>query len=239
MENFKIKLAKLTVSVRCIYPETKEFCKDYISDGAPDIEVNITPEHNLAEQNLSLEKVSLKLAEQLAVYRQIAERLPYFKSAVFHGAVISYNGRAIMFTAPSGTGKTTHIRLWKKFLGSKVGIVNGDKPIISFDGGSPSAFGTPWSGKEGWQKNVSAPLSAICIIRQAKENKIQRLEVGEALGSIMKQIYLPKNSEALNLTLDLLDKLLLSTPIYLLDCDISEQAVKTSFEALTNEEYKK
>ena len=140
-----------------------------------------------------------------------------------------------MFTAPSGTGKTTHIRLWKKFLGDECEIVNGDKPILHIENNETIAFSTPYAGKEGYQNHSFAPLKGICLIRRGEENKIERVNAGEYISEIVKQIYMPFEPLQAIKTLELLDNMLRSIPLYVLYCDISEQAFRTSFNAMNAE----
>jgi hypothetical protein len=124
-------------------------------------------------------------------------------------------------------------------------IVNGDKPFISLESVDGSAlitakvYGTPWAGKEGWEKNRSAELNGICFLQRGKENKIRKLEPSECLNYLFNQVYLPKDPVALDMTLELADLLTKNVPLYLLECYISEEAVKCSFEGMSGMEYKK
>ena len=94
-------------------------------------------------------------------------------------------------------------------------------------------YGTPWAGKEALERNTSAPINAICILKQSKTNNIARLSQSEALSHLMRQVYMPHNASALGITLGLLGKLLEKIPIYLLQCDISDEAFYTSFNEIT------
>ncbi len=232
MPNFKILLSDLKVQIEHKYDYMPQFCKDYISQfDACDILATATEETINKEKEL-VPAAPVEACEILCIYRAIAEQLPQFDRFVFHGAAIEYDGEAYLFTAPSGTGKTTHINLWRKHLGDKVNIVNGDKPIIKV-GETPVVYGTPWAGKEGFQRNVSAPLKAVCILKQGAKNNIVRLTTAEALKHLMRQIYLPQDTTSLSKTLQLLGVLLEKTPVYLLECDISKQAFETSFNEMT------
>ena len=111
-------------------------------------------------------------------------------------------GGLFALAMPRGTGKTTHINLWRRNLGDNVRMINGDKPIIQV-AENAIVYGTPWAGKEGYNRNVSAPIKAICILKQGKTNNIVKLGIGDALNSIMKQVYMPKNPESLSKTLSL------------------------------------
>lgn len=95
------------------------------------------------------------------MHRKISKILLLHKRLFIHTwAAITYKNYAYIFCAPSGTGKTTHISLWKKFLGKDVGIINGDKPFLSFENENGqnriTVCGSPWAGKKLWQKNRSA-----------------------------------------------------------------------------------
>lgn len=87
-----------------------------------------------------------------------------YDAAVFHAALISFDGQGVAFAAPSGTGKTTHIKLWQRLYGDRVEIINGDKPLFTLRSGRFFASGMPWCGKENWGCNKTVPLKAICFI---------------------------------------------------------------------------
>lgn len=228
MQKIDILLADLKINIEHKYDYMSYLCKDYISQSdTPDIIAKADNAAILKEKEL-VPSAPIESCESLCIYRAIGERLPHFDRFVFHGAAIEYGGKAYLFTAPSGTGKTTHINLWKQYLGDKVDIINGDKPIIKA-GNISTVYGTPWAGKEGYQRNASAPLKAICILKQGKENKITKLEVAEAVNHLMRQVYLPSDSSALSKTLELLGTVIENTPVYILECDISKEAFETSF----------
>ncbi len=235
---FNMRLAGLNVNVQYRYDYLPRFCKDYLIDDALNIDIfaQTTDEKIIAEQQNGA-NAPLYSCESLCIYREIAEQLPLLSRFVFHGAAISYKDKAYVFTAPSGTGKTTHISLWQKYIGEGVGIVNGDKPIFHI-GDSTTVYGTPWAGKENFQKNTSATLGGICIIKRGTENKITKIQPFMVLPYIMNQVYMPTDRAAMDATMKLIDRLITTVPVYLLECDISEEAVKTSFTALTGEEYK-
>lgn len=183
-------------------------------------------------------------AEWQLAYDPVSRGMLRFNRLTFHGACVEFNGKAYIFTARSGTGKSTHIKLWRRYLGSPVNIVNGDKPIISIDNTSNGpdapiikACGSPWAGKERWQRNVQVPLGGICILRRGTDNTIRRASKQEALDELVNRIYLTTNEREAIKALDLLDQILAHVPIHVLSCDMSEAAVRTSFEGLTGERY--
>ncbi len=232
MPKLEILLADLKIQIEHEYQYMTQFCKDYLSEfDAPNIIASADKKSILKEKEL-VPNAPIESCESLCIYRAIAEQLPRFDRFVFHGAAIEYDGSAYLFTAPSGTGKTTHINLWRKYLGDKVDIINGDKPIIKVNE-TATVYGTPWAGKEGYQRNAQAPIGAICILKQGTTNNITKLEKSVAINHLMRQVYLPHNPSSLSKTLELLGSLIENTPVYMLECDISKEAFEASFNEMT------
>lgn len=238
MADFYIKLAEKNVNIQSSSPFAERFCADYLTqETAADITAKAERDEVLREMEEAEVKTTFDYAEILCIYRYIAEQLPLFERFVMHGAAIKYGDSAYIFTAPSGTGKTTHLRLWQKYLGDKVCVINGDKPILKIENDSAIVYGTPWAGKENLSTNTSAPLKAICILKRGKENKIYKVDPKQYFATLLNQIYLPKNEESARKNLELFSRLVGLVEFYVLECDMSEDAVKTSFEALTEQKY--
>ena len=238
MSNINIGLAEKIINIKTDSPFAERFCADFITNKTEvDIFAKAEKEEVLREIEEAEVRTSFDYAEILCIYRHIAEALPLYSRFVMHGACLKYGENAYIFTAPSGTGKTTHLRLWQKHLGDKVSVINGDKPILKIENGVVTVFGTPWAGKENLRSNDSAPLKAICILKRGKENKIYKVNPREHFATLLNQIYLPKNEAAARKNLELFSQLISIVPVYVLECDISETAVKTSFEALTGENF--
>lgn len=147
------------------------------------------------------------------------------KKAVIHSSYIVKNGKAVLFTAPSGTGKSTQASLWEKYADATV--VNGDKSLIFESDGIGYACGLPFSGSSGICKNVTAPLCAIVYLAQSKENKLIKLSVAEAVVSVIKGCYLPvENSAVSGLVIDSVGEICKSVPVYRLECLPDESSVR-------------
>lgn len=231
VKEITIQLAGLTVLVKHTLPNCEYLYENYLAQGEPDIIASASNDEEF-EQAQRVTHTSPEYAESLCIYRQIAEQLPFFNRFLFHGAAITFADKGYIFTAPSGTGKTTHIKQWKKYLG-EVGIVNGDKPVIAVEDNGVTVYGTPWAGKENFQRNRSASVAGLCFVQQGKTNSIRKIEPSECLMRLMRQTYLPESEDAAAKTLELLDSFVAKIPLYQLTCDISEDAVRCSFEAMT------
>lgn len=231
-----VRLAGINISVLSRSDYMERYCRDYLSSGEPLFKVFASEEKIKEEMQNASEPTTQNYAEALCIYREIAEKLPLYDRIVFHGAAIEYGAKAYVFTAPSGTGKSTHIGLWKDIFGDKVKIINGDKPILSLSGGVVTVHGTPYAGKERWQTNTSAPLGGICFLSQGKDNKIGPVKPKDAFTRLYLQTYKPYGKEAMEHTMSII-RALCTVPCFELSCDISADAVKVSFEALTKEKF--
>ena len=157
-----------------------------------------------------------------------------------HSSCISYRGQAVLFSAPSGTGKSTHTRLWKEFYPETV-IINDDMPalrILPNEAGEeiPYAFGTPWAGKTQTNENICAPVRAIVFLKQAKENAIRRVSGGEAAFLVLQGSRKPLLEDLMSASLDVAAKLMEKVPAYELSCTISREAVDLVRSELFGEE---
>ena len=180
-------------------------------------------------------QVSAGYAEGVCIYREICKRLPVeYGAYLFHSAVIEYKNEGFAFSAKSGTGKSTHIALWRKKFGPDVHVVNGDKPIMRFIDGELYAYGTPWCGKEGWQTNTKVAIKGLCFLERAENNAIRRIGADEAVMRIFHQILTPQDMETVDALFPLLDRTLREIPCYVLGCNISEEAAEVAYNGMTN-----
>lgn len=200
----KCSIAQFNIELRPKGKHLAGLCKKFISDfDTPDFLVELSDKEIFAEQAAGS---SYSYAEAVAACRKLALMLPKKDAFLLHGATFELEGKGICFLAKSGTGKSTHMLLWKRLFGEKLKIINGDKPIIRFENGQPLAFGTPWCGKEGLCENRGVPLTDICFITRSQQNKTVPLDKGEALGRLMSQIIIPSGSENILKIMTMLDK---------------------------------
>lgn len=233
MENV-YKFAGIPVLVKYRGRYLGEVCSDYLSDEEPIFEVLATDddlqyEREHAEENIEYSKSYL---EHTAVYRKFCEKAIDYNVVLCHGSVLEYNGDAYLFTAPSGTGKSTHTRLWREYFGEKVTMINDDKPLLRFEEDGVYAYGTPWDGKHHISCNKKAKLKGICFLKRATENKIYRIDQNDALPRLMNQIYRPRQTEGLLKTMDYVNKLLEQVPMYILECNMDKEAAKVAYEGM-------
>ncbi len=227
------RIADLIIEISPKYDYTARMCAPYLTDtGEPDMRVSVSDAEIMAEDAPDVPHNPGYL-ESLAVYRKIAEHLADFDGFLCHGAVIAKNGRAYMFCAPSGTGKTTHIRLWQQEFPDTV-VINGDKPIIRRRGNDWIAYGTPWAGKEGLQTNTGAPLGGVCMLSRAAQNTMSPIKPDDRLTALARHVYFPHDARAAK-TVALLAVLTSSVPTYSLGCNVSPEAAHLSYTTMKKE----
>jgi len=231
-----IGIAGLVIGIECRHTYLEKRCAPFQTDKKPDFTVTVTREMIEDEKAKSGEcpaGADDGYFESLSAARAIAHRLPAYGAFLFHAAVIEYRGEAVGFTAPSGTGKSTHIGNWKRAFRGDVGIVNGDKPILRFSpDGTLCAYGSPWAGKEGWTRNVGCPLKAIVFLERGKENSIVPLSPADAALPVMNQILLESDPETVGKTLALTDRMLSAVKLYRLACTPDVASAVTAKEAI-------
>ncbi len=210
--DFIIRLAKKNILIHSVYSVIHNTCKEYLVDSneTPDIEISVNEEMLVQEAKRIKEREgedhSLKMVEDLLVHRLIANAFLEYDTFLMHGAVISTGKEAYMFTAQSGTGKTTHVQKWLENIEGSF-IVNGDKPLIILNEEGAFACGTPWCGKEHYGKNTIVPLKSIVLMERSDENRMEKVPLIKVFPAILQQTYQPEDADKMRKTLALLMKL--------------------------------
>lgn len=159
-----------------------------------------------------------------------------FSGILLHSSCVVVDGMAYAFSADSGTGKSTHTQLWLKHFGDRAHILNDDKPAIRIIDGEVYACGTPWSGKYDYSVPEIVKLAGLCFLERDTVNRIKKADTRKAVFNIFSQTVRNLGPNAMNCLFDVLEKIFSSVPIYELGCNISEEAVLTSYNAMKPEE---
>lgn len=232
----KYRIAELLMELPSRYGLVARACEKYRAETeeAPDITVTVTDEE-IAAVREKFPEYSLPYAENYCVCRRVSHEAAARGVILFHAAAVTVDGKAYAFSAPSGTGKSTHIKLWRHVYGARVGMINGDKPFLREKDGVFTVYGSPWCGKEGWNRNVSAPLAGLCFLSQAKENSISPISAERALPRVFAQMIKPPTEAGVRECLRLADLLIRRVPIYHLACNMEDAAAELSFRTMTGE----
>ena len=236
------KIAEKLIEINSLYPDVHEYCKDYSAEGEPDLSVEITPEDIVFEREKTTKEYvyegkrapnySEGVLEVTAVYRKIAEQMPLYDTFVFHGSVIAVDGMGYLLTAKSGTGKSTHARLWREMLGERAVMVNDDKPLIKCTDCGIIVYGTPYNGKHRLGNNIAVPLRAVCILERAERNTIRRIDKSEAYPMLLQQVYRPADKTAFAKTLELIDRLADQVGLYKLGANMEPEAAEVAYNGM-------
>ena len=173
-------------------------------------------------------KISAKNAlEESGIFRMLAEH----GGVVLHSSyIITQRGEALLFSAPSGTGKSTQAELWRSYAGAKV--INGDRALVKAENGV-TANGILFSGTSGISENVTAPLRAIVLLRQSEKNEIRSVSGKEAFMRLLPQCsYYPDEEENLRIVTGILAEIISAVPVYDFGCVPDESAVSALSEVL-------
>lgn len=229
---FHIRIAGVVVGIDNRYEYIERLCQDYtVSGETPAFTVRAEEQEIDQETAASLEPQPVEdrgYYESSCLCRQICLGMVEYDGFLMHSAVLNVKDRALAFAAKSGTGKSTHVGMWRERYGEKVLIINGDKPVYRFVDGVLYACGTPWRGKEGWGYNTMVPLKALCFLERGTENRLERISKAEAIPLLFHQVLLPKEPELMGRFLDLVDRMLAAVPCYRLRCLADWAAVEVA-----------
>ena len=227
------KIAGLNVGFEPQYDMLRNRSEKYICEEKADFNIGFT--ENLMEHQLNLYKgVPEAELEYLWMGTAFNVKLLEYNGMFLHSSTVVVDGKAYSFSAPCGTGKSTHTSLWIKLFGDKAFILNDDKAAYRLIDGRYYAFGTPFSGKHDINANTSAELAGICFIEQAKENSMERMDIDEAVPLIFSQTLRPSNVQRTMMLCDFIDELIKRVPIYKLKCNMDIEAAELAYATMSN-----
>lgn len=216
------------------YGRTAAQAEPYLTEtaGEADIVITSAPEA-LKEQQPHL---SLDDCEYLSTGGSFYRQLLKFDGMMVHASAVIMDGYAYLFSAPCGTGKSTHTTLWRETFGyDRVLMLNDDKPALRRENGRWYAYGTPWSGKTAQNLNVRVPLGGICVLTRGETNEIVPFGGTKAVLALLEQTARPAGTEGRGRLLELIDSLLNAVPVWKLKCTPTAEAARVSQKAMTEE----
>ena len=243
MDAFTMEIAGAVVRVQPLFQSTREYCRPYLTDKEPEFFVTVTPEdlaheqqlldQEAVEEGLKFRKFKEPFLERSTIQRKVADFLVSRNTLMVHGSTVAVDGAAYLFTAPCGTGKSTHTRLWREVFGDRAIMVNDDKPFLRITADHVLAYGSPWSGKHGLATNICVPLRGICLLHRRLENQIQRAEVKRLIDMLRHQTHIPAEDSLGKKALSLVDALAEMVPLWDMYCNKDPEAATVSFRAMS------
>lgn len=242
MEAFVMEIAGLVVCVQPLFQSTREYCKPYLTDKAPELFVQVTGEdlafqqelleQEAIEEGLKIRKFEDPFLERATIQRRVADHLITRNTLMLHGSAVAVDGKAYLFTAPCGTGKSTHTRLWRECYGERAVMVNDDKPFLQITADGVLAYGSPWCGKHGLASNVCVPLKGICWLHRGKGNEIHRAEGAHLAQMLLRQAHMPMEEALAQKAASLVEMLVEKVPLWEMHCNKEPDAAKVSSGAM-------
>ena len=241
---FTVELAGIPIEIRCSHEENRTFLQDYLTEKAPLFTVEPS-DADLEQMWCGFEQIALaegrkpvkhteSYLENNAIHSLIAEGLTAYDVLLMHGSALCMDGEAYLFTAPSGTGKSTHARYWREVYGERVWMVNDDKPLLRFLDGQILVYGTPWNGMHSLSRNASAPLKAVVALSRDETNWIRPLTPADAFGVVFKQAFSSRDPAVMRRILEMEKKLLGSAKFYEMGCNQSPESSRMAYEGMNN-----
>lgn len=232
---FCIRIAGIRVEIDNRHGYVKELCRDYIcKNGSVAFRVKVSSAEAEAYRASCGRPLTLPEAESYLIYRRICETMPRFGVFLLHAAVVEMEGRGYAFSARRGVGKSTHTGLWQSHFPGRAVVINGDKPLIRRAAdGRFWAYGTPWCGKEGLQVNRKCPLTVLCFLEQAPENRILPGSVADTAARVLEGTVMPADPALQDKLATLVGALVRDVPAFTLACRPDTTAAEAAYEFLS------
>lgn len=238
---FTIQLADVSVEISCQHENNRGFFQDYLTNAKPELRIEPSEEDLIrAEQQLKDAAVQEgKNAEFLpwrvennAIHYLMADALTDHGVLLVHGSAIVMDGETYVFIADSGTGKSTHARLWREAFGDRAWMVNDDKPMLRLAENKILVYGTPWNGKHHLGCNRSAPLKALVQLNRSKTNKVEPLSKTEALMMLIRHSFRPSCEAKLKKVLCLEADIIERAAAFRLACNMEPEAALAAWKGM-------
>ena len=243
MDLFNIEIAGIVFGIQPLFQSTKEYFRQYLTERSADHHVSLTHDDLVFEQHLldaeadeegiKRRKFSDPFLERSVFQRRIADLLAERDVLMLHGSTVSVDGEAYLFTAPCGTGKSTHTRSWMTLFGDRAVMVNDDKPFLHISSSGVLAYGSPWNGKHGLSTNVCVPLKGICLLHRGNENVICGADAASLRDLLIHQLHIPNDPVLARRVATLAEILLDQVPLWEMHCNKDIDAARVAYSAMS------
>lgn len=214
------------------FGRTLQQAKPYEIDLPEQVDIQI--ESNWMDRKIIHPTWPDEICEYMATGGDFYKKLLFFNGLMVHASAVVVDGRAYLFSADPGTGKSTHTKLWLDQFGDRACILNDDKPALRLENGQWMAYGTPWSGKHDISVNIGVPVAGIAMLHRGEENEIIPWRGTEVLHAVMRQVNRPRGMEYRIKLLEVMDLLIRRVPVWKLTCNMEPEAVGISYEAMSS-----
>lgn len=231
------KIAELNILINPVYDHTRRQLEPFISGSDEyDFEASAAAEEIESAFKNNPEPVPIGLCEGSVILTKICRRLlESYDGFFFHSSSLCLDGEGYLFTALSGTGKSTHTSFWRELFGDKVTMINDDKPVIRKIDGRFYVCSTPWMGKSNIGTNTLAPIKAVYVLCRGGENRAEEVSPAKVFRELLEATLLPDKKENTAKLLELFDGLFSSVKLIKLYCRPDIEAARVAYEAANKE----
>ena len=222
------EIANLKVEMNPKYERLMRQSVSYESSGAPVI--RIAPDPN-DESRVVMKRPSEEEREYICCSAAFCRSLLPYGRFFLHASAVVCEGEAYLFSAPSGTGKSTHTAFWRQMFPESY-ILNDDKPIIQSQEGRITVWGSPFAGKTNLQVNREVPLKGICFLKQGSVNRIRKVTEEEALALLLRNTWRPHGNDRMNQLLDTMEQVVTQVDMYEMSCTREMEAARLSYSVM-------
>ena len=243
MDAFVMEIAGVVIGVQPLFQSTMEYCRAFLTHREPEFWVDMAREdlayeqllldQEAVEQKLKFRKFSEPFLERSIMQRRVADHLVRHNTLMLHGSAVAVDGQGYLFTAPCGTGKSTHTRLWRELFGQRAVMINDDKPFLQVTPTGVLAYGSPWSGKHGLSSNICVPLKGICSLQRGRENVIFPADLDVMMEQLHQQIHIPTDESLIRKAHQLLNQLPQRVSMWTMFCNKERSAARIAYECMS------
>lgn len=222
----KYKIADIVVDMKQEFAETAYWYEPYLYDGEEEAEFSVEALAEEIEYYVTNGvDITPPIAENMILGNKFNRRLMKYFGSYIHSSALVFDGKAYLFSAYSGTGKSTHTRKWVKRFGDRAVVINDDKPSFRLVDGKCIIYGTPFAGGTDIQKNTSAELGALVFIERSEKNSLEKIPPAKSVSLLLSQSPGRANERVGERQLEMFSEILTKYPAYLLKCNMNDEAV--------------
>ena len=228
------KIADLTVHMDS-FGRTEAQAEAYRVEDSPAADMVVRSDRDaLKAKNPQL---TMDDCEYLSTGSNFYRKLTAFNGMMLHASCVVVDERAYLFTAPCGTGKSTHVRLWLQLFGDRAFILNDDKPALRVIDDQVYVYGTPWSGKHDCSRNTRVKLGGIAVVKRAAVNAMRVLDPAEGVFALLNQTARDSSPVLMLTCMDTVQRIVSTGKLYELSCNMDISAAKLSYETMSGKRF--
>ena len=229
-----LNIANLIVSIDKPSLMTRQRSKKYLCNNnncEPDIVIPV--DNRPYPDYADTEDVKLTVDHMREGFKFYTALIDKYNGTMLHSSAVVVDNKAYLFSAVSGTGKSTHTEKWLELFGDQAYILNDDKPAIRIIGGCTYAYGTPWSGKHDISENKAIKIQGICFLSRDNYDWIKPMDKTVAALRIYHGGFRRISEQLVVKQLEVVDQIVSIVPIYEMGCTPTINAAKIAYEAMS------